>query len=76
MEKNSKKQSVKLVIENLNGEICAQVDRGTKWKFPKNVSHRVILSALVSEALLNEMESVSSYADNYQISIETKVLDE
>lgn len=76
MEKKPKRESVKLVIENLDGEIYAHTNRGIEWIFPQNMSHSVILSALVYGALMNKMESVSEDASSYRISIETTIINE
>ena len=48
---------------------------GQEWQFPKRMSKRVALSALVYGALLNAQETISAYSSKYRISIEIENLD-
>lgn len=75
--KSSKSKNVVIVtIKDENGKLTVENGLGQEWKFPKRMSDRVALSALVYGALLNAKETISAYSSKYRISIEIENLDE
>ena len=72
---NEIKINVKLSLYEENDKITVENGLGQEWQFPKRMSKRVALSALVYGALLNAQESISAYSSKYRISIEIENLD-
>lgn len=74
--KSSKSKNVVIIsIKDENGKITVENGLGQEWQFPKRMSKRVALSALVYGALLNAQEKISAYSSKYRISIEIENLD-
>ena len=74
--KSSKSKNVVIVtIKDENDKITVENGLGQEWQFPKRMSKRVALSALVYGALLNAQETISAYSSKYRISIEIENLD-
>lgn len=74
--KSSKSKNVVIVtIKDENGKLTVENGLGQEWQFPKRMSKRVALSALVYGALLNAQETISAYSSKYRISIEIENLD-
>lgn len=74
--KSSKSKNVVIVtIKDKNDKITVENGLGQEWQFPKRMSKRVALSALVYGALLNAQETISAYSSKYRISIEIENLD-
>ena len=74
--KSSKSKNVVIVsIKDENGKMTVENGLGQEWQFPKRMSKRVALSALVYGALLNAQEKISAYSSKYRISIEIENLD-
>ena len=73
---NSKSEKVVIVtIKNENGKLTVENGLGQEWQFPKRMSERIALSALVYGALLNAQETISAYSSKYRISMEIENLD-
>ena len=75
MKSSKSKNVVKVTIKDENGKITVENGLGQEWQFPKRMSRRVALSALVYGALLNAQETISAYSSKYRISIEIENLD-
>lgn len=75
MKRSESKKSVMVTIKEENDKITVENGLGQEWQFPKRMSKRVALSALVYGALLNAQESISAYSSKYRISIEIENLD-
>lgn len=74
--KSSKSKNVVIVtIKDENDKITVENGLGQEWQFPKRMSKRVALSALVYGALLNAQETISAYSSKYRISIKIENLD-
>lgn len=74
--KSSKSKNVVIVtIKDENGKLTVENGLGQEWQFPKRMSKRVALSALVYGALLNAQETISAYSSKFRISIEIENLD-
>lgn len=74
--KSSKSKNVVIVtIKDENGKMTVENGLGQEWQFPKRMSKRVALSALVYGALLNAQEKISAYSSKYRISMEIENLD-
>lgn len=75
MESSKSKKVVMVTIKDENGKLTVENGLGQEWQFPKRMSKRVALSALVYGALLNAQEKISTYSSKYRISIEIENLD-
>lgn len=75
MKSSKSKNVVKVTIKDENGKMTVENGLGQEWQFPKRMSKRVALSALVYGALLNAQEKISAYSSKYRISIEIENLD-
>lgn len=75
MKSSESKKSVMVTIKDENGKLTVENGLGQEWQFPKRMSKRVALSALVYGALLNAQETISAYSSKYRISIEIENLD-
>lgn len=75
MESSKSEKVVIVTIKDENGKLTVENGLGQKWQFPKRMSKRVALSALVYGALLNAQETISAYSSKYRISIEIENLD-
>ena len=75
MKRSESKKSVMVTIKEENDKLTVENDLGQEWQFPKRMSKRVALSALVYGALLNTQETISAYSSKYRISIEIENLD-
>lgn len=75
MESSKSEKVVIVTIKNENGKITVENGLGQEWQFPKRMSERVALSALVYGALLNAQETISAYSSKYRISMEIENLD-
>lgn len=75
MESNKSEKVVIVTIKDENGKLTVENGLGQEWQFPKRMSKRVALSALVYGALLNAQEKISAYSSKYRISIEIENLD-
>ena len=75
MKSSKSKNEVIVTIKDENGKITVENGLGQEWQFPKRMSKRVALSALVYGALLNAQETISAYSSKYRISIEIENLD-
>lgn len=74
--KSSKSKNVVIVtIKDENDKITVENGLGQEWQFPKRMSKRVALSALVYGALLNAQETISAYSSKFRVSIEIENLD-
>lgn len=74
--KSSKSKNVVIVtIKDENGKLTVENGLGQEWQFPKRMSKRVALSALVYGALLNAQETISAYSSKFRVSIEIENLD-
>lgn len=74
--KSSKSKNVVIVtIKDENDKITVENGLGQEWQFPKRMSRRVALSALVYGALLNAQETISAYSSKFRVSIEIENLD-
>lgn len=75
MKSSKSKKEVLVTIKDENGKLTVENGLGQEWQFPKRMSKRVALSALVYGALLNAQEQISAYSSKYRISIEIENLD-
>lgn len=75
MKSSKSKKSVIVTIKEENDQLTIENGLGQKWQFPKRMSKRVALSALIYGALLNAKETISAYSSKYRISIEIENLD-
>ena len=75
MKRSESKKSVMVTIKEENDKLTVENGLGQEWQFPKRMSKRVALSALVYGALLNAQETISAYSSKYRISIEIENLD-
>lgn len=75
MESSKSEKVVIVTIKDENGKLTVENGLGQEWQFPKRMSKRVALSALVFGALLNAQETISAYSSKYRISIEIENLD-
>lgn len=75
MESSKSEKVVIVTIKGENGKLTVENGLGQEWQFPKRMSKRVALSALVYGALLNAQEKISAYSSKYRISIEIENLD-
>lgn len=75
MKSSKSEKSVIVTIKEENDKLTVENGLGQEWQFPKRMSKRVALSALVYGALLNAQESISAYSSKYRISIEIENLD-
>ena len=75
MESSKTEKVVIVTIKNENGKLTVENGLGQEWQFPKRMSERVALSALVYGALLNAQETISVYSSKYRISMEIENLD-
>lgn len=75
MESSKSEKVVIVTIKNENGKLTVENGLGQEWQFPKRMSERVALSALVYGALLNAKETISAYSSKYRISMEIENLD-
>lgn len=75
MESSKSEKVVIVTIKDENGKLTVENGLGQKWQFPKRMSKRVALSALVYGALLNAQETISAYSSKYRISIKIENLD-
>ena len=75
MKSSKSKKVVIVTIKNENSKLTIENGLGQEWQFPKRMSERVALSALVYGALLNAQETISAYSSKYRISIEIENLD-
>ena len=75
MKRSKSKNMVIVTIKDENGKLTVENGLGQEWQFPKRMSKRVALSALVYGALLNAQETISAYSSKYRISIEIENLD-
>lgn len=75
MESSKSEKVVIVTIKDENGNLTVENGLGQEWQFPKRMSKRVALSALVYGALLNAQETISAYSSKYRISIEIENLD-
>lgn len=75
MESSKCEKVVIVTIKDENGKLTVENGLGQEWQFPKRMSKRVALSALVYGALLNAQEKISAYSSKYRISIEIENLD-
>lgn len=75
MESSKSEKVVIVTIKNENGKLTVENGLGQEWQFPKRMSERVALSALVYGALLNAQETISTYSSKYRISMEIENLD-
>ena len=74
--KSSKSKNVVIVtIKDENDKITVENGLGQEWQFPKRMSKRVALSALVYGALLNAQETISAYSSKFRVSIEIENLE-
>lgn len=64
-----------VTIKEENDKITVENGLGQEWQFPKSMTKRVALSALVYGALLNAQGTISAYSSKYRISIEIENLD-
>ena len=75
MESSKSEKVVIVTIKDENGKLTVENGLGQEWQFPKRMSKRVALSALVYGALLNAQETISAYSSKYRISIKIENLD-
>lgn len=75
MKRSESKKSVMVTINEENDKLTVENGLGQEWQFPKRMSKRVALSALVYGALMNAQETISAYSSKYRISIEIENLD-
>jgi hypothetical protein len=75
MKRSESKKSVMVTIKEENDKLTVENGLGQEWQFPKRMSKRVALSALVYGAILNAQETISAYSSKYRISIEIENLD-
>ena len=75
MESSKSEKVVIVTIKEENDKLTVENGLGQEWQFPKRMSKRVALSALVYGALLNAQETISAYSSKYRISIEIENLD-
>ena len=75
MESSKSEKVVIVTIKSENGKLTVENGLGQEWQFPKRMSERVALSALVYGALLNAQETISAYSSKYRISMEIENLD-
>ena len=75
MESSKSEKVVIVTIKDENGKLTVENGLGQKWQFPKRMSKRVALSALVYGALFNAQETISAYSSKYRISMEIENLD-
>lgn len=75
MKRSESKKSVMVTIKEENDKLTVENGLGQEWQFPKRMSKRVALSALVYGALMNAQETISAYSSKYRISIEIENLD-
>lgn len=75
MKSSKSKNVVKVTIKDENDKITVENGLGQEWQFPKRMSKRVALSALVYGALLNAQETISAYSSKFRVSIEIENLD-
>ena len=75
MKRSESKKSVMVTIKEENDKITVENGLGQEWQFPKRMSKRVALSALVYGALLNAQETISAYSSKFRVSIEIENLD-
>lgn len=62
MKSSKSEKSVIVTIKEENDKLTVENGLGQEWQFPKRMSKRVALSALVYGALLNAQESISAYS--------------
>ena len=75
MESSKSEKVVIVTIKDENGKLTVENGLGQEWQFPKRMSKRVALSALVYGALLNAQETISAYSSKFRVSIEIENLD-
>ena len=76
MKRSKSKNMVIVTIKEENDQLIIENGLGQEWQFPKLMSERVALSALVYGALLNAKQTISAYSSKYRISIKIENLDE
>lgn len=75
MESSKSEKVVIVTIKNENGKLTVENGLGQKWQFPKRMSKRMALSALVYGALFHAQETILAYSSKYRISMEIENLD-
>lgn len=75
-EKNELGGTVVIKAVRKNGRTTVSNDKGDKWSCLGNMPERYSIAALVTYTLCSRLGAISDISDNFEITMNVKLLDE